>query len=67
MPTEKKIHRDACHIMRKCGTRFHPVEYAYSRMDRDYNKGFFDSAAHWARVANTIIELLKAEDSRKSS
>ena len=59
MPSEIDIYRSANLIIKKCGSRNSPKEYAHSEMSRLYEKGDTEDATVWARIANAIDELTK--------
>ena len=58
MVTEKNIYQSANLVIRKCGKRYNPMDYAYSQMERLYNKGDFEGATVWARIANAVADLM---------
>ena len=64
MVTQLDICRSANRVIRKCGSRRDPREYAFHRMTVCHAKGDMDEATAWARIAHAIEDILDLSPAR---
>lgn len=58
MVSQKDIYISANEVIKKCGKRYSPMEYAYAKMTKLYDKGDTEGATVWAKIAVAVEELL---------
>ena len=64
MVTEHDIDLSAQRVIRQCGNRRDPRQYAQHRMTSCYARGDVDEAASWARIAHAIEAILDLSPTR---
>jgi hypothetical protein len=63
MVSEKDIYRTAQATIRKCGRKYHPMDYALSMAEQFHKKGDAKGPATWMRIVDAIgVFLSKKPD-----